>query len=72
MIGMHTFALSINKLTTSAYSPSGNGGIERVYHAMAKILAMVCNEHQNDWGAHLIFFRKTITLGVTQREGGDL
>ena len=44
MTGMHTFPLGVHKLTTSAYSPSGNGGVERVYRTMAK-QAMVCNEH---------------------------
>ena len=53
MTGMHTFPLGVHKLTTNAYSPSGNGGVERVYHIMAKILAMVCSEHQHDWDAHL-------------------
>ena len=42
----------IHKLTTSAYHPSGNGGVERVNHTMAQMLAMVCNEHQNDWDVH--------------------
>ena len=45
--------LGIHKLTTSAYPPSGNGGVERVNHTMAQMLAMVCNEHQNDWDVHL-------------------
>ena len=45
--------LGIHKLTTSAYHPSGNGGVERVNHTMAQMLAMVCNEHQNDWDVHL-------------------
>ena len=45
--------LGIHKLTTSAYHPSGNGGGERVNHTMAQKLAMVCNEHQNDWDVHL-------------------
>ena len=36
---MHTFPLGVHKLTTSTYSLSGNGGVERVYHTMAKILA---------------------------------
>ena len=45
--------MGIHKLTTSAYHPSGNGGVERVNHTMAQMLAMVCNEHQNDWDAHL-------------------
>ena len=46
--------LGIHKLTTSAYHPSGNGGVERVNHTMAQMLAMVCNEHQNDWDVHLL------------------
>ena len=35
--------LGIHKLTTSAYHPSANGGMERVSHTMAQMLAMVCN-----------------------------
>ena len=45
--------LGIHKFTTSAYHPSGNGGVERVNHTMAQMLAMVCNEHQNYWDVHL-------------------
>ena len=44
--------LGIHKLTTSAYHPSGNGGVECVNHTMAQMLSMVCNEHQNDWDVH--------------------
>ena len=45
--------MGIHKVTTSAYHPSGNGGVERVNNTMAQMLAMVCNEHQNDWDGHL-------------------
>ena len=45
--------LGVDKLTTSAYSPSGNRGVERVNQIIAKILAMVCNERQNNRDAHL-------------------
>ena len=45
--------LGIHKLTTSAYHPSGNGGVERVNHTMEQMLAMVGNEHQNNWDVHL-------------------
>ena len=45
--------LGIHKLPSSAYHPSGNGGVGRVNHTMAQILAMVCSEHQNDWDVHL-------------------
>ena len=44
--------LGVHKLTTSAYHPSGNRGDQRLNHIMAQMLAMVCNEHQNDWDAH--------------------
>ena len=40
--------LGIRKFTTSAYHPSGKCGVERVNNTMAQMLAMVCNEHQND------------------------
>ena len=45
--------LGIHKLTTSAYHPSGNGGVERVNYTVAQMLAMVCNEQQNDCDVHL-------------------
>ena len=45
--------LGIHKLATSTYHQSGNGGVECVNHTMAQMLAMVCNEQQNDWDAHL-------------------
>ena len=45
--------MGIHKLTTSAYHPSGNGDVGRLNHTMAQMLAMVCNEHQNNWDAHL-------------------
>ena len=45
--------MGIHKLTAHAYHPSGNGGVGRVNHTVAQILAMVCNDHQNDWDAHL-------------------
>ena len=45
--------LRIHKLTTSAYHPSGNGGVERVNYTMAQMLAMAYNEYQNDWDVHL-------------------
>ena len=45
--------LGVHKLTTSAYNPSGGGGVKRVNDTMAQMLPMVCNEHQTDWYAHL-------------------
>ena len=43
----------MRKLATSSYHPNGNGGVERVNHIMAQMLAMVVNEQQNDWDLRL-------------------
>ena len=40
-------------LATSSYHPNGNGGIDRVNHTMAQMLAMVVNEGQDDWDLQL-------------------
>ena len=40
--------LDVHKLGTSAYHPNCNGGIERVNHTMAQMLAMVVNERHDD------------------------
>ena len=61
--------LGIHKLTTSAYHPSGNGGMERVNHTMAQMLAMVCNEHQNDWNVHLLHVEYTYNNSVSSATG---
>ena len=45
--------LRVRKIATSAYHPSGNGGVERVNHTMAQMLAMVVNERQDGWDTHL-------------------
>ena len=45
--------LGINKIATSSYHPCTNGGVERVNHIMALILAMVGGEQQSDWDIHL-------------------
>ncbi len=45
--------LAVRKVTTSSYHPNGNGGVERVDHTMAQMLAMVVNEQQDDWDIHL-------------------
>ena len=57
------------KLTTSAYHPSGNGGVERVNHTMAQIIVMVCNEHQNDWDVHLPHVEYTYNNSVSAATG---
>ena len=35
--------LGVRELATSSYHPNGNGGVERVNHTMAQMLAMVVN-----------------------------
>ena len=45
--------LGIMNITISAYHPSTNGGVERVNHTMALMLAMSGNEHQTDWDIQL-------------------
>ena len=45
--------LGVRKVATSSYHPNGNGGVERVNHTMAQMLAMVVNERQDDWDTHL-------------------
>ena len=45
--------LGVHKLATSSYHPNCNGGVERVNHTMAQLLAMVVNERQDDWDLHL-------------------
>ena len=61
--------LGIHKLTTSAYHPSGNGGVERVNHTMAQVLAMICNEHQNDWDVHLPHVKYAYNNSVSAATG---
>ena len=43
----------VHKLATSACHPNCNGGIERVNHTMAQMLAMVVNERQDHWDLRL-------------------
>ena len=45
--------LKVRKIATSAYHPRGNGGVERVNHTLAQMLAMVVNERQDNWDEHL-------------------
>ena len=45
--------LGVHELATSSYHPKCNGGVERVNHNMAQMLAMVVNERQDDWDLHL-------------------
>ena len=45
--------LGVRKIATSSYHPSGNGGVERVNHIVAQMMAMVVNERQDDRDAQL-------------------
>ena len=45
--------LGVRKIATSSYHPNGIGGVERVNHTMAQILAMVFNELPNTWNEQL-------------------
>ena len=45
--------LGVHKLATSSYHPNCNGGVERVNHTMAQMLAVVVNERQDDRDLHL-------------------
>ena len=43
----------MRKIATNPYHPNGNGGVERVNHAMAQVLPMIVNERQDYWNSHL-------------------
>ena len=45
--------LGVHKLATNSYHPNCNGGVERVNHTMAQMLAVAVNERQDDWDLHL-------------------
>ena len=45
--------LGIKQTHTSAYHPQGNRQVERFNHTLESMLAMVVNDHQTDWDAHL-------------------
>ena len=61
--------LGIHKVTTSIYHPSGNGGVERVSHTLAQMLAMFCNDHQNDWDTHLPHVEYAYNTSVSAAAG---
>lgn len=46
--------MGVRKVSTTSYhiinNKSGNGGVERVNHALAQILALMVCEQQDDWG----------------------
>ena len=46
--------LGTRKIATSASHPNGNGGVKRVNHTMAQMLAMVVNEKTRRLGYPLV------------------
>ena len=56
--------LSVHKLTTSAYHPSGNGGVERVNHTLAEMLAMVLTNTKMT-GMHTFLMLSTPTITIS-------
>src|SRR5207253_5891685 len=46
-------ALEIEKLRTSSYRPSTNGGIERFHRTLNSMLAKVMEENQRTWDEHV-------------------
>ena len=61
--------LGVQKLTTSASLSSGNGGVERINHTMEEILAIVCNEHQNEWDEYLLHVEYAYNNSVSVATG---
>ena len=41
--------LGMQKFEAVAYHPNDDGGVERVNHTMAQMLAMVANKRQDNW-----------------------
>ena len=61
--------LGVHELATSSYHPNCNGGVERVNHTMAQMLAMVVNERQDEWDLHLPHVELTYNNSVSAATG---
>ena len=61
--------LGVRKLATSSYHPKSNGGVERVNHTMAQMLALVVNERQDDWDLQLPHVRFAYNNSVSAATG---
>ena len=61
--------LGARKLATSSYHPNGNGGVERVNHITAQMLAMVVNEQQDDWDLQLPYVEFPYNNSVSAATG---
>ena len=55
----------MHKLAISFYNPNCNGGVERVIHTMAQMLAIIVNERQNDWDLHLPYVEFAYNYSVS-------
>ena len=61
--------LGMQKIATSAYHLNGNGGVERVNHAMDQMFAMVINERQDDRDIHLPYVEFACSSSVSAATG---
>ena len=61
--------LGIIKIATSSYHPCTNGGVERVYHTMALMLAMVGDEEQKKWDLQLPHVESACNNSVSDATG---
>ena len=61
--------LDVHKRATSCYHPNCNGGVERVNHTMAQMLAMIVNERQDDWNLHLPYVKFAYNNSVSAATG---
>ena len=59
----------MHKLATSSYHRNCNGGVERVNHTVAQMLAMVVNERQDDWDLHLLHVEFAYNNSVSAATG---
>ena len=63
------YRLGINKTATSSYHSFTNGGVERVNHTMAHMLAMVGDEQQTDWDIQLSHVESAYNNSVSAATG---
>ena len=61
--------LGVRKLATSSYRSNCNGGVKRVDHTIAQMLAMVVNERQDDWDLHLPYVEFVYNNSVSAATG---
>ena len=61
--------LGVRTLATNSHHPNCNGGIERVDHTMAQMLAMVVNERQDDWDSQLPYVEFAYNNSVSAATG---